>query len=131
MKEWSIGYNNYHKTGSIHLREGPWYIFFLQDIVWNTCDKIPAILLPPITIKIPKDEVEDNDGKEYAKLSEYYYDLNHWFHENVCLKVHNWCEERIKEYDLKPANIEDLEEVIKASNPKWWAEMEEDLDEEE
>ena len=130
MRDWSVSYNNYYRTGSIHLREGSWYLFFLQDFVWGLCDKIPAIPLPPVNIKIPKDEVKYNDGKEYARLDEYYYDLHHWFHDTICLKVFNWCEGRITEYDIKPSDIKDLEEVIQKTNPKWWAEMQEELERE-
>lgn len=129
MRTWSVGYNNYYRTGGVYLREAPWYIFFLKDGVWWICDKIPRIPLPPITVKISRNEaIKYNDGNENVRLDEYYYDLHHLFHDRVCMKVFNWCEDRITEFNIDPAKIEQVENIIKATNTIWWTEMQEEIE---
>ena len=87
MTRWFIGTNNYYYEGSIILEEGPWYVFFIEQIMNLICHYVPMIPLPKIKI------IRDN---EETNLNEYYGTINDLFHLYVHDKIFKWCYNRIK-----------------------------------
>lgn len=94
MKSWTYGANSYYKTAEYILEEGPWYCFFLQDIVQSICDWMPQINYIPLGDKLKK---YDERFKREISLTEEFGDLQDLFHIKICEPVTKWCEKRIRE----------------------------------
>lgn len=115
MKSWSYGINTYHKTASIWLEEGHWYIFFLDRAIEFLCSIIPPIPFPNIGRII-------DEGEKYT-LKEWWGDLDQWF----CCSVHgpitNFCYKRINNFhiDIKYSKCREL---FYGKDKRYWDEQE-------
>lgn len=92
MRDWNVGINDYYKTASLILDEGPWYAFVLSDLIMMICSKIPSVPLPfGSLIKIRDKE----DDKTYT-INEYYGDMSDLFHLFICSPITSYCFSKIK-----------------------------------
>lgn len=93
MKSWSYGINSIYEKASIHLAEGPWWVFVMDRIAEFLCGLVPAISLPKFKIRLKESEdIEFNEGSEWTTLRDWYGDLGQAFHCFVHTPVFNFCQ---------------------------------------
>ncbi|MBA7632578.1 hypothetical protein ES703_40126 [subsurface metagenome] len=124
MKSWSYGVNSLYKTANIFLDEAPFYIFFLDWLVESLCELIPAIPLPRIKIRLRNPgEIEDNDGKEWTTLDEWYGDLSQAFHLFVHMPVFDFCGARTDSRAIS-VGYKKLRKIFRERDKEYWDNIE-------
>ena len=94
MKNWNIGTNNFHKTASVFLEEGPLWAFWGRELTWIFCDFIPPIPFPKIG------KIVDDEGEEY-NWNQWYGDLKSWWCLNVDQRLYFWFNKFVEVKDVK------------------------------
>jgi len=96
MRKWGYGINSLHKTANIHIDDGPWWAFALDDLVGAICDIIPSIPFPKIKLKLKDPDDIEIQGGQWTTWKEWHGDLNQYFHVSVHSPVFEFCQNKIK-----------------------------------
>lgn len=124
MKSWSYGVNSLNKTANIYLEEAPFYIFFLDWLTESLCELVPAIPLPRIKIRLKNpDDIEDNDGKRWTTLDEWYGDWSQAFHLFVHMPVFDFCNARTNGRAIS-VGYKRLRKIFREKDKKYWDNIE-------
>lgn len=92
MRRFGYGINSFHKKASIWVDYAPFWVFWLDDIFNFLCDRIPALPLPPIPLRLFNEgSIEFNDGRKWVTLREWCGDLRGLFHLYVHTPILNYC----------------------------------------
>lgn len=86
MQKWWVGVNTIHKTCGVFLDEGPWWVWWLQDVSWWVCDHIPQWRIPFLNrIHIVR------DGEDYTFAEWNGGTIHTLWHSFIDMPLTDWC----------------------------------------
>ena len=126
MKTWSYGINSLHRTASLDLQTGPWWVYALEWAVGWCCDLAPSIPLPDAKMRLrDQGDIELNSGHPWTTWKEWYGDLSQLFHCFVHMPVFDFCQRRIQSR-IVWLDYDKAKEMFYKEDKKFWDE-EQDL----
>lgn len=124
MKSWGYGINSYHKTTSVYLEEGHWWLFFIRAFGDFICEHTPCIPLPSIKFKlVDKEDIKFNGGNNWTTLKEWYSSLNDIVHLFIHEPILDLFWKKIKETDIE-IPYSKLRKLFYEVDKEWWDEQE-------
>jgi hypothetical protein len=124
MKSWSYGINSYHKTSSICLEEGAWWLFLIRAFGDFICEYTPCIPLPNIKFRLSdKGDIKFNGGNKWTTLKEWYGSLNDIVHLFIHEPILDFFWKKIKETDIE-IPYSKLRKLFYEVDKEWWDEQE-------
>lgn len=101
MRSWTAEYVS--KFGAenheyaIALEEGAWWSFFISRWLVSKLDAlVPALLLPPIPVRVKSTNGDGTIARKWAPLNQEHPDLRDLVYSKFLNKIENWARRRIK-----------------------------------
>ena len=104
MRRWGIASNCIYRKASLHMEEGHWGYFLLDEVVGRICGKVPA------WPKLPSWPSFWMEG-EWTNPRDWWGDPHQLFHLYVCTRVFEWTQEHLKHYDFN-LDYDEVEDQI-------------------
>lgn len=111
MRKINYGINSYHKKASINVDFTPFWVFALDQLIEGVC----GYLVPPI----PFPRIRITRDGETTTMSEYYGDLEQWFHCHIHNPVFQFCQKRIDTRSID-VGYEETRKAFYDKDKKFW-----------